>query len=63
MYGGLFKTKEEAEKYRIEHELYVMVAEYIPCRGKWALIFPLHAKRESKDCMTLETDVYNTLED
>ena len=44
MYGGLFKTKEEAEKYREKHELYVMVAEYIPCRRKWALIFPLKIK-------------------
>lgn len=49
MYGGLFETKEAAEQYRLEHEHYVMVAEYIPCRGKWALIFPLHAKSDSEE--------------
>lgn len=25
MYGGYFETKEQAEKYKKKHELYVMV--------------------------------------
>lgn len=36
---NLFNTKEEAEQYRVDHELWVMVPEYITCRKKWALIF------------------------
>lgn len=45
-YGGYFDTKEDAEKYREDHKHYAMVAEYIPCRGKWALVFPLNARIE-----------------
>ena len=43
-----FNTKEEAEAYRAEHELYVRVAEYLPCVQKWALVFPLKACIEVK---------------
>jgi hypothetical protein len=38
---NLFNTKEEAEAYRVKHELWVRVPEYITCRNKWALVFPL----------------------
>ena len=38
-----FDTREEAEKYRQKKELYVMVPEYLPCFGKWALVFPIKA--------------------
>ena len=52
MYGGYFDTKEEAEKYRDDHEHYVMVAEYIDCRKKWALVFQVKTchqiQKESK---------------
>lgn len=44
MYGGYFDTKEQAEKYRDKHEHYVMIAEYISCVGKWALVFNLKAQ-------------------
>lgn len=44
MYGGYFETKEEAEKYKEEHEHYVMVAEYIECVKKWALVFDVKAQ-------------------
>lgn len=47
MYGGYFKSKEEAEKYRTEHELYVMAAEYIACKKQWALVFPVSAVSDS----------------
>jgi hypothetical protein len=43
-----FNTKEEAERYRVKHELWVRVAEYIVCRNKWALVFPIKA------CITVE---------
>ena len=36
-----FGTREEAEEYRQEKELYVRVPEYLPCFGKWALVFPI----------------------
>jgi len=38
---NLFDTKEEAEAYKIKHELYVRVPEYIKFRKKWALVFPI----------------------
>ena len=38
-----FDTREEAEEYRKNKELYVMVPEYLPCFGKWALVFPIKA--------------------
>lgn len=38
-----FETKEEAEQYRVKHQLYVRVAEYITCRNKWALVFDIPA--------------------
>ena len=41
-----FYTREEAEEYRREKELYVRVPEYLPCFGKWALVFPIEAKIE-----------------
>ena len=41
--NNYFETKEEAETYRIEHELYARVAEYLPCVQRWALVFPLKA--------------------
>lgn len=47
MYGGYFNSKEEAEKYKSEHELYVMAAEYITCKKQWALVFPVHAVSDS----------------
>ena len=43
-----FDTKEEAEKYKKEHEIYVKVPAYIACRNKWALIFPLKAEVEKE---------------
>jgi len=43
MYGGYFNSKEEAEEYKLKHEHYVMVVEYIKCVGKWALVFNLKA--------------------
>jgi len=39
VYGGYFDSKEEAEKYRDSNEHYVMVAEYIACKQKYALVF------------------------
>lgn len=39
-----FNSKEEAEAYRIKYELWVRVPEYIACRNKWALVFPLKAQ-------------------
>lgn len=47
MYGGYFKSKEEAEKYKSEHELYVMAAAYIACKKQWALVFPVPAVSDS----------------
>ena len=44
MSKNLFETKEEAEKYKEKHQLYVRVPEYIPCRKKWALVFPIKCK-------------------
>lgn len=41
-----FETREEAEEYRKKKELYVRVPEFLPCIGKWALVFPLKAKIE-----------------
>lgn len=38
-----FDTKEEAENYRLSHELYARAVEYIPCREKYALVFPIKA--------------------
>jgi hypothetical protein len=38
-----FDTREEAEKYKQDHELFIMTVEYIPCFEKWALVFPLKA--------------------
>ncbi|MEG1894622.1 MAG: hypothetical protein RR162_00180 [Oscillospiraceae bacterium] len=40
-YGGLFDTKEEAEKYKKEHDYHSMVVEYLDCFKKWAIIFDL----------------------
>ena len=45
---NLFNTREEAEKYRVEHELWVTAPEYIRFRNKWVLVFPL------KGCITVE---------
>lgn len=39
-----FKTKWEAERYRDDHGLYVMVPEFIRCKGSWALVYPLKPK-------------------
>jgi hypothetical protein len=39
-----FNTREEAEKYRVKHELWVKVPEYIKCVKKWALVFPIKAQ-------------------
>lgn len=47
MYGGYFNSKEEAEKYKSEHELYVMAAEYITCKKQWALVFLVHTVSDS----------------
>ena len=38
-----FNTREEAEEYRQEKELYIRVPEYLPCFGKWALVFQIKA--------------------
>lgn len=38
-----FETREEAEEYRQEKELYVRAPEYLPCFGKWALVFKIKA--------------------
>ena len=38
-----FNTREEAEEYRQKKELYIRVPEYLPCFGKWALVFPIKA--------------------
>ena len=38
-----FNTKEEAEAYRVKHELWIRVPEYIEFRKKWVLVFPLKA--------------------
>ena len=44
MYGGYFDTKEEAEKYRDDNELYVMIPFFTKSRKKWCLIFDLEVK-------------------
>lgn len=41
MYGGYFDTKEQAEKYRVEHEYYIMIPFYSMEKKKWCLIFDL----------------------
>ena len=41
-----FDTKEEAESYLVKNHLFQRIAEYIPAKGKWALIFPLEAATE-----------------
>lgn len=46
MYGGHFDTKEAAEKYRDEHELYVMIPYYFSTFKKWALIFDIKINKE-----------------
>lgn len=43
-----FNTKEEAEKYKVEHKLWCRVPEYIPCAKKYALVFPLKAQKETE---------------
>lgn len=47
MYGGHFDTKEEAEKYKEEHEHKVMIVAYLPCIKKWALVFDLKVKKDN----------------
>lgn len=50
-----FDTEKEAEEYRQAHELYARKVEYIPCRGKYALVFPIKALRNgSNDRKELE---------
>lgn len=44
MYGGYFDTKEQAEKYREKHELYVMIPFFSVTKKKWCLIFDLKVK-------------------
>lgn len=49
MYGGCFDTKEECEKYKEEHEHKNMIATYLQCVKKWALVFPLKLNTEIDD--------------
>lgn len=36
-----FKTKQEAEEYKIKHGICNMVPVYIECFKKWSLVFPV----------------------
>lgn len=47
MYGDYFDTKEEAEKYRDLHELYVMIPFYSMVKKKWCLIFDLKINQQT----------------
>lgn len=38
-----FSTREEADAYKRKNEIFQRVAEYIPARGKWALVFDIPA--------------------
>ena len=49
MFKNSFKTKEEAEAYKIKHELYVMKAEYISCSKKWSLIYDVKTIQQQEE--------------
>lgn len=38
-----FDSKQEADAYKVKHQLYGRVAEPISGTTKWALVFPLKA--------------------
>jgi hypothetical protein len=37
----LFNTEQDALAYKVKHQLFILVPEYIECYGKFALVFPL----------------------
>jgi len=41
MLNKLFDTQTEAEIYKNKNQLWVMKAEYIDTKSKWALIFDI----------------------